>query len=203
MIALSLCYDKNMKVTSDGKAEGTQCLHHIPNTRTDAFLPSTSTSSAHSQFLIGKPWGIDYHPHSPLLQAARDRWATAAHLRAAAPHWLLTAPALPREYFSPPTPKSTLSSRAATSKFSVQAALLSFKENLEIKAAVSQEDSQVCLPLKGGGQTQWKTKWTENSWENIFTLVSSQGISQKLHRLGSKIPFSQSQGNIFVLFQHK
>lgn len=201
MIALSLCHDKNMKVTSDGKAEGTQCPHHIPTTRTDAFLPSTSTSSAHSQFLVGKPWGIDYHPHSPLLQAARDRWATAARLRAAA-HTDYWQPQRCPESTSP-TPKSTLSSRAATSKFSVQAALLSFKENLEIKAAVSQEDSQVCLPLKGGGQTQWKTKRTENSWENIFTLVSSQGISQKLHKLSSKIPFSQSQGNIFVLFQHK
>lgn len=136
MIALSLCYDKNMKVLSDGKAQGTWCPHHIPTTRTDPFLSSTSTSSAHSQFLIGKPWGIDYHPHSPLLRAAPDRWARAARLRAATPHWLLTAPALPRDYFAPPTPKFTLPSRAATFKFSVLTALLSFKENLEIKAAV-------------------------------------------------------------------
>lgn len=125
-----------MEVTSDGKAESTHCPHHIPTTRTHPFLPSTSTSSAHSQLFIGKPWGINCHPHSPLLQATPDRWAGARSLRAAAPHWFLTAPVLPREYFTPPTPESTLSSRAAMSKFSVQAALLSFKENLEIKAAV-------------------------------------------------------------------
>lgn len=59
-----------------------------------------------------------------------------------------------------PTP---LSSRAAMSKLSAPAAHLSFKENLRIKAAGSQEDSQVCLPLKGGGQAQRKAKYTENS----------------------------------------
>lgn len=84
------------------------------------------------------------------------------------------SPTLPGELFTPPTPRSTLSSRAATSKLSVPAAHLSFKENLGIKAAVSQEDSQVCLPLKGGGHTQKDKMSRELLRKYIHLSISSR-----------------------------
>lgn len=158
MIALRLCYKKNVKGTSDGKAEWTRCPHHTPTTRMDPLLLSTSTSSAHSQLLIGKLWGIHYHPPVHTHPCSRlhliDELVPIAN--SCIPTLISDSPSTAQRVLH--SSHIQVHSVRQSSNIQVQCSSCSspFQKKLsrERKTAVSQEDSQVCLPLKGGGYIQ-------------------------------------------------
>lgn len=151
MIALSLWYDKKMKSHFwwQGRRDPVPLspLHYQNWPLPPSLLPP------YQQYLTGKPWMLMAtltHPCSRLHLTDGLEW-----LRAAAPHCLESS-------WLPPhlSPLSPAEQQRPSSVFQL---LISLSKKTGIKAAVSQEDSQVCLPLTGGGHTQWKTKGTENS----------------------------------------